>query len=88
MELESIASTNIEMDMDDKESDEAKRIISIDRVKDFISNSYKEIKEKFSVDEMLYSLMFSLLPSVWDISSDILLGLDLEQKHQVTNSAI
>ena len=88
MELESIASTNIEMDMDDKESDEAKRIISIDRVKDFISNSYKEIKEKFSVDEMLYSLMFSLLPSVWDISSDILLGLDLEQKQQVTNSAI
>ena len=37
---------------------------------------------------MLYSLMFSLLPSIWDISSDIFLGLDLEQKHQVTNSAI
>ena len=39
MELESIESTNFDMGVDDKESDEAKRIISIDGVKDFISNS-------------------------------------------------
>ena len=40
------------------------------------------------MDEMLYSLMFSFLPSVWDISSDFFLGLDLEEKQQGINSAI
>ena len=56
--------------------------------KDFVSNSCRDVKDVFSMDEMVYSLMFSLLPSVWDISSDILLGLDLEQKQQSINSAI
>ena len=56
--------------------------------KDFVSNSFTNVKDVFSMDEMVYSFMFSLVPSVWDISSDILLGLDLEQKQQSINSAI
>ena len=49
---------------------------------------FSQARDSFCIDEMIYSLIFGCIPTIWDIVTDIQLGIDLEEAGNVLESGI
>ena len=54
----------------------------------FLRRVYDDSKNSFTVDDFLYALIFGLLPTVWDVFTDISLGSLLEARGYLQSAGI
>ena len=87
VEIVGISRENSLLDETGEEEQAAKvenKVNKVNKVKNKVNKVWDEWRQHFTIDQFLFSLFLGLIPTAWDVFSDLRFGADLASENQTS----